>query len=223
MMKFKISWLLIWPGILVGIMATGQRATFATNPVEQETPLRLAEPAESIVADLERFIPDYMREEEIPGVTIALIREGEVVWTGGFGVANTLTRRPVSPDTLFEVASNSKVLTAYLALRLVDQGQLGLDEPLNAYLPEPWLPPSEYRDAITLRHVLSHSSGLSHNTASRESLFAPVGVILIRLWVLSTCKRSSSRSPANRWRRWPKSWCSGRSTCPRAALSTGRR
>ncbi len=114
-----------------------------------------------------------MRQERIPGVGIALIRDGQVGWTEGFGVANTLTRRPVTPETLFEVASNSKVVSAYIALRLVDQGLLSLDEPLNSYLSEPWLPPSEYRDAITLRHVLSHTSGLGHLTASRESLFAP--------------------------------------------------
>jgi CubicO group peptidase (beta-lactamase class C family) len=96
-----------------------------------------------------------------------------MVWTKGFGVANAFTRRPITPRTLFEVASNSKVVTAYIALRLVDQGRLSLDEPLNAYLSEPWLPLSEYRDAITLRHVLSHSSGLGHSPTSRQSLFAP--------------------------------------------------
>jgi CubicO group peptidase (beta-lactamase class C family) len=73
----------------------------------------------------------------------------------------------------FAFASNSKAVTAYVALRLVDQGVLSLDEPLNSYLAEPWLPASEYRDAITLRHVLSHSSGLRHQPISRENLFAP--------------------------------------------------
>jgi len=133
----------------------------------------MSEPLEEVVADLESFIPAYMHQEDIPGVSVALIRNGEVVWTEGFGVANALTKKPVTQETLFEVASNSKVVTAYIALRLVDQGKLSLDEPLNAYLTEPWLPPSEYRDTITLRHVLSHNSGLGHNSLSRDSLFAP--------------------------------------------------
>jgi len=111
-----------------------------------------------------------MREEGIPGVAIALIRDGEIVWTEGFGVVNTITAKPVTAETLFEVASNSKVVSAYIALRLVDQGKLSLDRPLNDYLAEPWLPPSEYRDTITLRHVVSHSSGLSKT--GRKSLFA---------------------------------------------------
>jgi CubicO group peptidase (beta-lactamase class C family) len=87
----------------------------------------------------------------------------EVVWADGFGVANTITGEPVTADTVFEVASNSKVVTAYTALRLVEQGLLSLDEPVGTYLSEPWLPPSEYREQITLRHLASHSSGLTDN------------------------------------------------------------
>ena len=141
--------------------------------VAAEPPLRVSEPLEAITADLESFIPDYLQRQAIPGVGVALIRGGRVAWQAGFGVANVLTGRQVTPEHLFEVASNTKAVTAYVALRMVDQGLLSLDTPLNAYLAEPWLPPSEYRDTITLRHVLSHSAGLSHNTTSRHSLFAP--------------------------------------------------
>ena len=145
----------------------------AASPMQQEVPLRFAEPVDGIVADLESFIPQYVREQNVPGVTITLIHDGRVAWTEGFGVANTITGPPVTPDMAFEVASNSKVVTGYVALRLVDQGLLSLDELLNAYLTEPWLPDSEYQDAITLRHVLSHTSGLGHGLTNRESLFPP--------------------------------------------------
>jgi CubicO group peptidase (beta-lactamase class C family) len=171
-MKFKASPLIVLLVLLTELIANARTAPVA-EPAQQALPLRLSEPVEAVVADLEDYIPSYMHQENISGVAVALIRDGEVVWTEGFGVANTLTRQPVKSDTLFEVASNSKVVTAYIALRLVDQGVLSLDEPLNAYLSEPWLPASEYRDAITLRHVLSHSSGLGHGTTSRENLFAP--------------------------------------------------
>ncbi|UCE50050.1 MAG: beta-lactamase family protein [Phycisphaerales bacterium] len=172
MMKFKTSSLALLV-MLIGMVANARTAALAAKPSQQESPLRLSEQVEGIVADLESYVPEYMREQDIPGVGIALVWDGDVVWTEGFGIANVLTRQPITPETLFEVASNSKVVTAYIALRLVDQGLLSLDEPLNAYLPEPWLRPSEYRDAITLRHVLSHSSGLGHNTTSRHNLFAP--------------------------------------------------
>ena len=86
--------------------------------------LRLDEPLEQVIADLEAFVPSYMAQEGVPGVAIALVRDGGVAWTQGFGVANRLTRQPVTPETTFEVASNSKVVTAYIALRMVDRGIL---------------------------------------------------------------------------------------------------
>ena len=173
-MNIKMLTRLALLAAVLGMVAYGQGTAFAATPPGQEPPLRLSEPIDVVIADLERNIPAYMREEDIPGLAIALIRDGEVVWTQGFGVANAITRRPVTPETLFEVASNSKVVTAYIALRLVDQGILSLDEPLNAYLPEPWLPSSEYRDLVTLRHVLSHTSGLGASIVLNKDLrFAP--------------------------------------------------
>ena len=148
-----------------GVLASTSKSPTPLTPNDKQV--------EEVIADLQDFIPRYMQEQSIPGVAIALIRQNKVVWTEGYGVTNTLTRQPVRPDTLFDIASNNKVVTAYIALRLVDQGILSLDEPLNAYLEEPWLPPSEYRDAVTLRKVLSHTSGLGHLTLSRDLLFEP--------------------------------------------------
>ncbi|MBP1599476.1 MAG: beta-lactamase [Acidobacteria bacterium] len=129
----------------------------------KEPPLRVSESVEVVVADLKSYIPTRMEEEDIPGLSIALIRDGKVVWTEGFGVANRITRRPVDAQSLFEVASISKVVTTYAALRLVEQGKLSLDEPSIRYLGKRWLPPSEDGDKITLRQLASHSSGLSDN------------------------------------------------------------
>lgn len=159
--------------LLLGLVPHRAGSVRAGVPSNSATPFRLAEPASAIAANLQQLVPEYMRQERIPGAGVALIRDGGVVWAEGFGLANTITRRPVTPETLFEVASNSKIITAYIALRLVDQGVLALDEPLNSYLSEPWLPASEYRNTITLRHVLSHTSGLGHGTPSRENLFSP--------------------------------------------------
>jgi CubicO group peptidase (beta-lactamase class C family) len=159
--------------LFLSTAATGHVAAHGPVADLPDSQLRLSEPVEEVVADLDSFVPEYLSAERIPGASVALIRDGKVAWTGGYGVANKLTGKPVRADTLFEAASNSKVVTAYVALRLVDQGVLSLDEPLNAYLPEPWLPPSVYRDAITLRHVLSHTSGLGHGIANRDLLFVP--------------------------------------------------
>ena len=136
-------------------------------------PLRVDEPLQTVIADLEAFIPAYMEEQGVPGVAIALVRDGRVVWTEGFGVTNVLTGKPVTPNTTFRVASNSKVVTAYIALRLVDQGVIALDEPLDGYLSKPFLPQEEYRPVVTLRQTLSHTSGMGRTGISRKVRFPP--------------------------------------------------
>jgi CubicO group peptidase (beta-lactamase class C family) len=162
------------PVIILGLLACVQTETVAEPPLDGELPLRLSEPVEAIIVDLNTSIPEHMRREDIPGAAIALIDSGRIVWKEGFGITNAITGEPVTQETLFEVASNSKIITAYVALRLVDRGELSLDKPLNAYLSRPWLPPSPHRNAITLRHVLSHTAGLGASvTLNRESLFPP--------------------------------------------------
>jgi CubicO group peptidase (beta-lactamase class C family) len=117
--------------------------------------------AESLIADLSAYIPGRMESGDVPGLAIALVHEGQIVWEAGFGVASTLSGAPVTEDSVFEAASLSKPVAAYAALRLVDSGALGLDEPLHTYFSSPWLPRSERSDLITLRQLLAHTSGLS--------------------------------------------------------------
>jgi CubicO group peptidase (beta-lactamase class C family) len=128
------------------------------------------------VADLEGYVPDRMRKAGVPGLSIALVRDKQVVCAAGFGVASRITGRAITPETVFEAASISKVVTTYTALRLVDQGRLALDQPLSVYLSAPWLAPSGYADQVTLRRLASHSSGLTDSvfpTVDRSIAFAP--------------------------------------------------
>jgi CubicO group peptidase (beta-lactamase class C family) len=179
--RFRISTLIYLLLTLLGLAACGGKVTPTTVEGKQtapptqgtpEPPLRLSEPVDAITADLEHYIRERMREGGIPGLAISLIHDGQVVWTEGFGVANIITRQPVTPETVFEVASNSKVVAAHAALRLVEQGELSLDEPLEAYLSEPWLSASEYGDQITLRHLASHSLGLGDNVLPMDKSIA---------------------------------------------------
>ncbi len=139
----------------------------------QDQLLKNEEPIETVIADLKVYIPERMREADIPGLAIALIHDGQIVWTEGFGVSNIITGKHVTPETLFEIASNSKVVTAYTALQLIDQGKISLDEPADSYLSESWLPQLQYRDKVTIRHLLSHSSGLPHNSFNKNIRFEP--------------------------------------------------
>jgi CubicO group peptidase (beta-lactamase class C family) len=82
------------------------------------------------------------------------------VETRGYGLANGETGLPVTADTIFQLASISKAFTATALLGLVDEGLLDLDTPVSVYLPDLVLSDSRARQAITLRHLLSHTSGL---------------------------------------------------------------
>ena len=86
------------------------------------------------IESLKKDIPDLMKSADIPGMSVALIHNGKLVWSDVFGVANAATRQPVTAATVFEAASLSKPVFAYGVLKLVDEGRLDLDTPLNKYL-----------------------------------------------------------------------------------------
>jgi CubicO group peptidase (beta-lactamase class C family) len=114
----------------------------------------------TVVTRLEQAIPHLMTEANIPGLSIALIRDSKVIWTRGFGVTNAETKAPVNDNTVFEAASLTKPVFAYAVLKLVDSGKLDLDTPLVKYLPGRYDVGDDPRlDQITARHVLSHTTG----------------------------------------------------------------
>jgi CubicO group peptidase (beta-lactamase class C family) len=112
------------------------------------------------VSRLEQTIPHLMTEADIPGLSIAVIRDSKVIWTRGFGVTNSETKARVNDNTVFEAASLTKPVFAYAVLKLVDNGKLDLDTPLVKYLPGRYDVGDDPRlDQITARHVLSHTTG----------------------------------------------------------------
>jgi CubicO group peptidase (beta-lactamase class C family) len=124
-----------------------------------QTPPTLKPPNKTTIAHLEKSIPELMQKATVPGLSIALIRDGKTYWVHGFGVKDTKTGEPVTNDTTFEAASLSKPVFAYAVLKLVDQGKLDLDTPLSKYLPAPYIVGDERLNKITARLVLSHRTG----------------------------------------------------------------
>lgn len=136
------------------------------------------QPVKETIDSLEKHLPAIMKDADIPGVQAVLIRDGKQVWLKSYGVANAETKVPVDDNTLFEAASLSKVITAYGALKLVDQGKLDLDKPLNSYLGNNYDVPNDPRiDLITARRVLTHSAGFPNwrpdNSPTLPILFMP--------------------------------------------------
>ncbi len=104
-----------------------------------------------------------MQHYRVPGLSLAVVNNGEIEWAGGYGVMEAGGNRPVTTETLFQAASISKPVTALGALALVQQGQLELDRNVNELLKTWQLPENEFtvEQKVTLRRLLSHSAGLT--------------------------------------------------------------
>lgn len=94
----------------------------------------------------------------VPGVTVGVLHQGEIQTTSA-GFANLVTRQSMTDDTISQIGSISKVFTATLAMMLVEEGLLDLDEPVASYVPGLPLADNRAQGTVTLRHLLSHTAG----------------------------------------------------------------
>lgn len=150
--------LLISAVALAGFCAVAHFSVLAQQPAATLTK-PVTPSAASPKVHLEKSIPELMRKASVPGLQIALIKNGKTEWLGDFGVRNATSRQPVTNDTIFEAASLSKTVFAYGVLQLVDHGKLDLDAPLTRYLPKPYIEGDDRLKMITARIVLSHRTG----------------------------------------------------------------
>lgn len=105
---------------------------------------------------------DRMVYYHTPGVSIAVINDFEIEWARGFGLCDVRSAREVTPETLFQAGSISKPIFALGVMRLVQEGQLSLDEDIHRYLSSWRVPANEgWQPVITLRQILSHTAGLT--------------------------------------------------------------
>ena len=125
---------------------------------------------ERLVASWDDVIPAAMRRNDVPGLAIGICDANGTLWTRGYGRTRRDGGMAVTPSTRFSVQSTSKLVTATLALRAVQLGLVELDAPARQYLPE-FTVRSAFEAApherITLRHLLNHTAGLTHD--------APIG------------------------------------------------
>jgi CubicO group peptidase (beta-lactamase class C family) len=115
----------------------------------------------TVVAARADQIDEYLRAEmarqHVAGLAVAIVRDGRVVKLQGYGTANLEWDAPVTPDTAFQLASTTKVMTGVALMTLVEEGRISLDDPVSKYIadaPESWA-------GITVRHLATHSSGLA--------------------------------------------------------------
>jgi CubicO group peptidase (beta-lactamase class C family) len=105
---------------------------------------------------VDEYIKAQMARRKVPGLALAVVQRGQLMKLQGYGLASVELDVPVTPDTVFELASVTKQFTATAIMKLVEEGKIRLDDPISTYLPG--TPPTW--NAITIRHLLTHTSGL---------------------------------------------------------------
>lgn len=108
-------------------------------------------------------ILERMEHYNVPGVSIAIVENGEVKWAKGYGMANTESKTEVNTNTIFQAGSISKPLAALAALKLVEEDSLNLDQDISEYLKDWQIPESEFTkdEKVTLRRLLTHTAGMT--------------------------------------------------------------
>lgn len=133
------------------------QATMKTSLVTFISLLLLSLTSEAAMADkIDTYVRTFIAERNIPGLSLAVVRDGKLVKAAGYGFANLELHTPAAPETVYEIGSITKQFTAEAVMLLVEEGKLNLDDTLGQRLeglPAAWRP-------LTLRQLLTHTSGL---------------------------------------------------------------
>ena len=106
-------------------------------------------------------ILDRLVHHNVPGLSVALMLNGEFAWARGYGIADSAAGLPVTPETLFQAASISKPIAAMAAHDMIESGQLSLDQDINTYLTQWQLPGEGFTEVehVSIRRILNHTAG----------------------------------------------------------------
>ncbi len=157
-----IGWIVLWTVIVIAIVIV--EALWIARP---------ALPRGELVTIKNYLIQKLSQpgKPKLGSAALILIHKGEVVTAHPFGIANAEKKSPVEIEqTLYQMASVSKMVTAWGIMKLVEDGMITLDKPVNKYLKRWQFPMSQYSDKVTIRHLLSHTGGL-------EDLFGYAGFL----------------------------------------------
>jgi CubicO group peptidase (beta-lactamase class C family) len=180
----------------------------------QQSSIRRLDGSAIASADIDNAIARLMKAAEVPGVAIAVLDGGRIVYTKTYGYRDTETKAPLTPDSVMSAASFTKSAYAYMVMQLVEQGRLDLDKPVVAYLPRPLPQYPAYPDLdgddrsarITARMLLDHTSGLPnlrflepdhklriHFEPGTRYAYSGEGMQLLQLVVETITNESSTR------------------------------
>ena len=112
---------------------------------------------------LEQTLPDILREHNIPGASLAIVKDGEIVYQNGFGYKNYEDKSPVDTHTMFAIGSTSKAFTAVVLGKLVDEGKLDWDDLVTDYIPEFRMKDPVATAQMNIKDILCHRCGMSRH------------------------------------------------------------
>lgn len=161
--------IMIWTSIIA--------ITLSCQKGEDPNALKMNIEPDILISQLEKEIPELMDNAMIPGLSIALIRDGQITWTKGFGVKDNESMAPADEETVYEACSLSKPVFAFAVMKLVERGLIDLDRPLIEYVTDEYIEEKYVRGKIedprfrkiTARMVLTHSPGFP-NWRGRDDL-----------------------------------------------------
>ncbi len=136
--------------------------------------------------EIEKAFTAYVERQQMPGAVMGIIVDGELVWMKAAGVRETTGKAPVTPDTVFRIASMTKSFTAMAILKLRDDGKLSLDDPVARYVPAfaDLSYPTKDSPTITIRHLLTHSEGFPEDNPWGDRQLAQSDETM-RAWIRS--------------------------------------
>jgi CubicO group peptidase (beta-lactamase class C family) len=175
---------------LIGFMALSASVLARTDQSEK---VQLTQRIKNVETGLIEFKPgappgekkwtlaERMAAHKIPGVSIAVIDEYKVDWTKAYGLLRAGSDAAVTPASIFQAASTTKVVTAVLILHFVETGKLDLDNDVNAYLKSWQVPDNEYtqQKKVTLRLLLTHQSGLPATNFPHDEKAGPPTLVQV--------------------------------------------
>ncbi len=153
--------LTLWSGAITNSLAQSQPGSQpATSTLDQ---LFSNLPGPENPEEIDQGILKEMKAARIPGLAAVVIKDGKILWSGNYGWANIGQKLPVTEKTFFQVASISKTVTACAIMKLVEKGKLSLDTDLDTILPFSIRNPQHATQPITMKHLLTHTSGIRDN------------------------------------------------------------
>lgn len=140
--------------VLVGTTFSCSTTNTAKNSISKKN--------DALYLEIERLGQELTVKNNVPGVAIAVISDGKIDWIQSIGYADLASKKPVTPETIFNIGSVSKLVSSWGFMQLTEKGLIKLDDPVEESLTRWHLPTSEFdKSKITLRRLLSHTAGLS--------------------------------------------------------------